>query len=125
MRVALLVAAIVAVLAFIGGVVRDLPRRSGRKVAAILIATLAVTVSVAALRLRSDGSELYSSVLCLFGSFVVVTGGHVLRAVEPAVFDIPAETKARYMRHTTRFQCAALALCFAILLPIGALQGWF
>ncbi len=96
---------------------RDLPWRVARS---ILWYFPIPALLVIALTAGFGGLDAAAGIaLCFFlltGSFLLVTGGHVIRMIseERLFVTIPDDVRAKYMQHVTRYQLAGSALVLGL-----------
>ena len=93
--------------------VRDLERRVRLKAVAIVSPILAFGI-VGGITRSVDGLSSFSlGVGCLFLAFVIVTRGHVLRAIDRDVDFVDERVRKKYMNHVRLHQWLGIVLGLA------------
>jgi hypothetical protein len=111
--------------AYVLSLVRDLPRRIKISVAGYAAAFIAIGIGAGYARMGEGFDPIGLGGICLFGAFIIVTGGHAIRAANIEMFSIPQEVLAKYNQHPSRYQIAGLALGLGVYIPLGLMRGYF
>ncbi len=98
--------------------VRDLPRRMALGLAAGVGGFYLVTIAIVGAIDSNAGAGLSVFLGIALGSFLIVTRGHPLRAVDQSKLPVtvPTDVSERYMQAVTRHQVAGLALMGLVIL---------